>query len=150
MVLFAASIALVLTSALFVVNRFYVFMVSHKTATAYRTLTVSNGALWYNWIPMSAPTGGEGWNGAVKKRPSHGDFDFGPIRWWPQRQHLPFHLLIAIPLWMFALPSAVLAAWTLFSLRRKPGHCECGYTLVGLPAQAPCPECGRAAVGAKQ
>jgi hypothetical protein len=50
-------------------------------------------------------------------------------------------LLIA---WWFAACSAGLAWWAwLAPLERSDGHCPaCGYSRAGLPATAPCPECG--------
>ena len=52
---------------------------------------------------------------------------------------------IYCPLW---LPTALSLLLMTYLIRRRMrrirhGHCPCGYRLVGLPAAAPCPECGR-------
>jgi hypothetical protein len=146
----AMLIVLVGVSALFVVNRFRWFVVSHRTATQFRNLTVSNGAVWYGRALMPAYPGSEGWGATAAKRMGPQDSNFDPVRWLPLLRSKPNHVVIVIPLWMIALPSGAVAAWTYLISRQRPGHCECGYKLAGLPVQAPCPECGRARVEAQR
>ena len=146
----AALIALVATSALLVINRFRWFVVSHTSATEFRNLTVSNGAVWYGWALVTAPAGSEGWGATAAKRMGPQDSQFDPVQWWPVLVTKPRNAVVAIPLWMIALPSAAVAAWMLLALRRRAGHCECGYNLTGLLAEAPCPECGRSRIVARK
>lgn len=143
----AAVVALVATSALFVTNRFRWFVVSYASATEFRNLTVSNGAVWYGWSLSPAFPGSEGWGAASVKRMSPQDSNFDPLRLWPVLSRRPKNTVFAIPLWMVALPSAVAAICLASGLRRRASQCECGYSLAGLPEEAPCPECGRARVG---
>ena len=135
-------IALVATLALFVTNRFRWFLLAHTTATEFRNLTVSNGAVWYGWALVPASPESMGWNAAALGRMDPNDSNFEPLQWRPRLRSKPKNFVLIIPLWMIALPSAAVATWTFLSLRRRVGQCECGYTLAGLPAQAPCPECG--------
>ncbi len=49
----------------------------------------------------------------------------------------------SVTLWPFWLLLMTPTAWLWYlRLRRKPGHCRCGYDLSGLGA-GQCPECGR-------
>lgn len=143
MIFVAALVALVATSTLFVVNHFRWFVMSHATATEFRNLTVSNGAVWYGWALVPTDPSNAGWNATAAKRRGPQDPSFDPLHWWPVLRNKPKNFVLNIPLWMIALPCGAVAAWMLLILRRRPGHCECGYKLAGLPALAPCPECGR-------
>lgn len=139
----AALIVLGATSALFVTNRFRWFLVSHTTASEFRNLTVSNGAVWYGWALAPASPDSEGWEAAAFRRTSPQDTNFDPVQWWPVLRNKAKNLVVVIPLWLIALPFAAIVAWSLVRLRQRAEHCECGYSLTGLPTQTPCPECGR-------
>jgi hypothetical protein len=142
-------IALVATLALFVTNRFRWFLLAHTTATEFRNLTVSNGAVWYGWALVPGSPESVGWSAVAHGRMDPNDSNFDPLQWRPRLRSKPKNFVVIIPLWMIALPSAAVAAWTIPSLRRRPGHCACGYTRAGIPAQAPCPECGGASPHAR-
>ncbi|QQS08790.1 MAG: hypothetical protein IPK69_12530 [Phycisphaerales bacterium] len=55
---------------------------------------------------------------------------------------------VALPLWMIALVTSIPAFFLsrgVFWRRRRPDECrKCGYSRVGLPINAACPECGGA------
>lgn len=143
LVLIAASIALVATAALFVTNRFRWLLVSHTTASEFRNLTVSNGAVWYGWALVPASPDTRGWEAAAFGRTTPQDTNFDPVQWRPVLRSKAKNFVVVVPLWMIALPFAAIAAWSLACLRQRAGHCECGYSLTGLSVQTPCPECGR-------
>lgn len=137
-------IVFVASAAVFVVNRFRVLLVSHTTPTEFRNLTVSNGAVWYGWALVPSSPGSLGWGAAAFGRMSPEDSNFDPLAWWPVLRSKPRNFVLVIPLWMIAVLSAAVAAAAARALRRRPGHCACGYALAGLRASDPCPECGRA------
>jgi len=141
----AAMIVFVASAAVFLVNRFRVFLVSHTTATEFRNLTVSNGAVWYGWASVQSDPSSIGWGSAAFGRMSPQDSNFDPLAWRPVLRSKPKNFVLVIPLWMIAVPSAAVAAWLIVISRRRAGHCECGYKLAGLTDLAPCPECGRPA-----
>jgi hypothetical protein len=104
--------------------------------------SLSGGSLWASCTEYH----GAGTYATVQPAPQV------PWRWSPleyenfvnvygARQRL---LRVAIwPLWLIlSIPTARL--WYL-RLRRKPGHCRCGYELAGLAGEN-CPECGRVVV----
>lgn len=69
-----------------------------------------------------------------------------PMEWMPVHVASPTgRQLISIPLWMplvFAFGFAAIH-WRL-NAKPMPGCCtKCGYSLSGLPAPSPCPECGK-------
>jgi hypothetical protein len=135
-------IAMVAALALLVTNRFRWFLLAHTTATEFRNLTVSDGAVWYVWALVLASPESMGWSSVALGRMDPNDSNFDLLQWRPRLRSKPKHFVVIIPLWMIALPSAAVATWTILRLRRRAGHCVCGYTLAGLPVQAPCPECG--------
>lgn len=66
-------------------------------------------------------------------------------RWWPQYMSFGPAFSLFIPLWLplltFTAPAAL--AWRFHLKRPREGHCPtCSYNREGLPAAAPCPECG--------
>lgn len=72
------------------------------------------------------------------------------ITWLPTPQYRPQvdgTAVVLLPLWLATLVCAVPAAWMWrVDIKRrsvKEGCCaKCGYSLVGTPAERPCPECG--------
>jgi len=70
--------------------------------------------------------------------------------WWPRRSTsfaLNPIVMYTVPLWipltLCGVPSAIAWRAHLRRRRRGPASCpSCGYDLRGLPASAPCPECG--------
>lgn len=75
------------------------------------------------------------------------DLNSEGLRWVPElRVNTLSDWSVQIPLWIPLLLTTATAAtlWTK-RLRTPRGHCRCGYDRRGLPATAPCPECGRAA-----
>lgn len=144
MALFLAALcASVVVSGLFVLSRFRVMMVTHAGTNAVRSVMVSNGAIAYSWALTSTVSHGTGWAWNALERMGPQDTNFDPLLWWPALRNRPAYFVFAIPLWMIALPALALAAGTGRALRRRPGHCACGYARAGLAAESPCPECGR-------
>jgi hypothetical protein len=140
----AATFVLVAMSVLFVVNRFRVFFLTHTTTTELRNLTVSNGALWYGWAQFPSSPQSAGWVFTAFGRMRPEDPNFDPLAWWPVMRSKPRNSVIVVPLWTIGVPAAIAAAWAGRSLRRRRGHCRCGYSLAGLADTTPCPECGSA------
>jgi hypothetical protein len=68
--------------------------------------------------------------------------------WQPRLWRNPDTLSVLVPLWLLALPLALVTgvAWTLdFRQRRRAlrGQClNCGYDRAGIAAMGACPECG--------
>ena len=64
---------------------------------------------------------------------------------------VPDAIFIDLPLWLPALLTLAITipAWRLDALaRRRSGLCrKCSYSLAGLPAGSPCPECGKPGAG---
>ncbi len=71
------------------------------------------------------------------------------VAWQSRLDHISGAWTIRLPL---ALPLILFTtfAWWCWRKQRspRPNHCPCGYNLAGLPADAPCPECGQAAKSA--
>jgi hypothetical protein len=67
------------------------------------------------------------------------------VFWWPEYARAKGMWSVHIPLWLIALPPAVVSGYAWRRSRRVPaGHClKYGYSLAGLAAGALCPECGK-------
>ena len=69
-----------------------------------------------------------------------------PMEWWGGFTQIPGRAAIWAPLWPFTLAGGTVAllCWRRRRRLARIGCCKvCGYSLAGLPAGAPCPECGR-------
>ncbi len=69
-----------------------------------------------------------------------------PMEWWGGFTQIPGRAAIWAPLWPFTLAGGTVAllCWRRRRQVTRIGCCNtCGYALAGLPAGAPCPECGR-------
>lgn len=102
------------------------------------------GAVHVAWFPTDPVSGSRsgfgnpGWRYAVSDR-------FG-VSWLPTARFSgPIHE-VSVPLWapLLLFATATLACRNSARRNRDPSQCRCGYSLVGLPPGAPCPECGRA------
>jgi hypothetical protein len=64
------------------------------------------------------------------------------LPWWSYAEW-PGGWSVDFSLWLPAGVSFAVTSLSAFMVyRRRPGYCPCGYDLLGLPASAPCPECG--------
>lgn len=71
--------------------------------------------------------------------------DRSGVRWRPVswRSTISASGMIFVPLWMPLVPLAGATLWVFLARRAGPECCgACGYDRSGLPAAAPCPECG--------
>jgi hypothetical protein len=109
----------------------------------YLTTDLTHGALQFVWLPVDPVSGA---------RPGFGNPGWHCVRsasagvaWTPRWQLGGPVRQVLIPLWAPTLFTGGLGILALRRLRslRDPALCACGYPRAGLPANSPCPECGR-------
>lgn len=112
-------------------------------------VAVSVGRVAVGWIdPAMGVTRGFRVSGGRNRWPS---FDYTRFDWRFTAWGDTMQWGVQVPGWVPALASAIGAAWlwrrdALATARERAGLCAaCGYSLAGLPAGGPCPECGTTA-----
>lgn len=116
--------------------RYSLHVVSEKGVSA----TIISGRLNLSWWDVSDPA----YIGMSVFPGVHFGGHAGDFRWLPgaHRVKSPGVLGVFIPLWVLAMPSAMMGLWLL----RRPlpawACALCGYSLEGLGVEAVCPECG--------
>jgi len=80
------------------------------------------------------------WTGAYFRALSPGS---NTRLWLPRRDTSPTGFTCRIPFWLLLLPAAATTTLLWWRDRSPRSGCkQCGYSLTGLPAATPCPECG--------
>lgn len=131
-----STLALFVLVAAFILSLHYHVTVRHPNTWR---IEISAGAARVNW-DVGPPTAATG--------PTQYDADTHstPMEWWPRAYRRIGWPGFILPLWLPAFAAAIAAAvmWR-WDLTPRAGQCpRCRYDCRGLPAGAPCPECGHA------
>lgn len=97
------------------------------------------GVYWYKGTsPLRVPNPMVSWAGPLYAMPVRLRF-----QWWFYVPESPAMGGLGVPLWAPTV-GLLIPGWVLWRRTSVPaGHCRaCRYNLAGLPAGAPCPECG--------
>lgn len=130
-------------ATLWAVNLSTGFYAWQRTAAAGRTLALTDGGLWCSML-SPPPPGIDRSSGFITFDHPYGRGVFSSgVSWLPLWSSTPGQFYCNIPLWLIMAPTLVAAILLARALLRKRTHCACGYSATGLPATAPCPECGR-------
>lgn len=120
------------------------------SSTEYR-VSLQRGLLTLSFERPKPPEWPRGWSAWCTRNGFRPELPWRPYHTAARLRHVPSGIVssshgLVVPLWPFPLAACGLGLYGHYAVRRarrgRHGCPTCGYDLSGLPAGAPCPECG--------